>query len=464
APIDHAATSSLEALKAYPAGVIQHLKGDLTAAMTLYRRAVELDPNFAMAYGRLGTVFGIVGEASVSADYTKKAFELRDRVSERERLYLSAAYYRLVTGELEKAIEIYELWKQSYPRDFTPYNNEAVTYSELGQNEKALKQSREAVDREPTLAFPQINLATNYMALDRYDEAKSVFEKALARNLDIPTMHATMFEIAFIQGDSAAMQRHAEWFNGKPIEYLMVRERARVEMFSGRAQQARELLSRGVEEAERRGLKEISVLTTRLEALYLAEIGSPHALERALAAAASATSVRGQWLAPMALARAGAVGRPQAIAEQLREKYPLDTVLTYLTLPSLQAAIEINRGNAAKAIQLLKSASPYELARATYWAATYWAIYLRGQAYLRERAGTEAAAEFQKILDHRGLDAISPFYALSYLGLVRAWALAGGLAKARRAYQDFLALWLDAESDRPDLHQANAEYANLSAQ
>jgi tetratricopeptide (TPR) repeat protein len=273
-----------------------------------------------------------------------------------------------------------------------------------------------------------------------------------------------MFEIAFIQGDSTAMQRHAEWFNGKPMEFIMMLERARVEMFSGRAQRAHGLFSRGVEEAERRGLKETSVLTTRLEALYLAEIGSPHALEQALAAAASATSVRGQWLAAMSLARAGAVDRAQAIAEKLREQYPLDTVLTYLTLPSLQAAIEFNRGNAAKAIQLLKSASPYDLARVSYRAAAYWAVYLRGQAYLRERAGTEAAAEFQKILDHRGLDPISPFYALAYLGLGRAWALAGDLAKARRAYEDFLALWKDADSDLPVLQRAKAEYAKLVAQ
>ncbi|HEX4804024.1 MAG TPA: protein kinase [Myxococcaceae bacterium] len=462
-PIEQATTSSLEALKAYTAGLTQHLNGDISSAITLYQRAAELDPNFAMAYGRLGAVFGIFAETTVAAEYAKKAFGLRDRVSERERLYLSASYYRLVTGELEKAIEIYDLWKQSYPRDFTPYNNEAVTYADLGQNEKALERSREAVEVEPTLAIPQIVLGQSFVALGRLAEAKSVFEKVSSPKMENPAVRGALFEIAFLEGDSAAMQRHAAWFKGKPMESFITVELARVEMLSGRARKAAELLSGAVEDVERRGLKEGAVFARGLEALYLAEVGSDRlARERALAAAQGVPSARGQWVSALALARAGDVDRARAIAEQLSEKHPLDTMLVYLNLPSVQAAIEINQGNAAKAVQLLKSGSPYELTRGSWSPMAYWAIYLRGQAYLRQRAGIEAAAEFQKILDHHGIDPISPLHALAHLGLGRAWALAGDHEKARRAYQDFLALWKDADADLPILQQAKAEYAKLN--
>ncbi len=450
-----ATTSSLEALKAFSFGEAQRAKGSEDGALPFYKRAIDLDPNFALAYARLGTVYSNFGEDELAVRHTQKAFELRDRVSERERFYISSHYYDTVTGEQEKVIETYTLWSHTYPRDSTPFNNLAARYQMAGQFEKSLELAREALRLNPNDPHPHLILAQAYMGLNRFDEAKAICEQVVARKIDYPMTRGTLYTIAFMQGDAPAMEREAQAVKGKTGEFSMAFMEAAAAASEGKLEKARGLFRRSIELAQHENLKELAASITTAEAGTEVSVGN---LRPARDLALSALAVgQGRIVTPQAavvLALAGDAGQAQKLIDDLVRRFPLDTMVNSLAVPTVRGAMELQRGNAAKAIESLRAATPYELPIVA-------PIYLRGQAYLRLRSGPEAAAEFQKILDHKGVTVLSMFYPLAHLGVARAWAMAGDTAKSRKAYQDFLALWKDADAGIPVLQEARKEYAKL---
>ncbi|MBI4481367.1 MAG: protein kinase [Acidobacteria bacterium] len=458
-PIEQATTSSLEALKAFSLGEGRRAVGEEVEAIPLYKRAVELDPNFAMAYGRLGAVYDNLGEEELAVQYKTEAFQRRDRVSEREKLYISAHYYNTVTGEIEKARETYELWKRTYPRDWTPRNNLAFLYNRIGRFDKVLEEAGEAVRLYPNHPFPYSNLGWGYLSLNRYEEAKAIFEKAIAQKLESLGTYIGLYVIAFVHGDSAAMEGHAEWAKGKPVEPTMLSVQAAAAAFSGKLRKARGLFQRAVELARRSDFEEVAAGSVAMEALTEAVFGNVRqACDGAAAAVAIGRSREVLAVAAAAQAFSGNAGPAQALVDELGKRFPSDTLLSAVSVPTVRGAIEIHRGNPAKAIELLRAATPYDLGSGP---GGFTPIYVRSLAHLRAEEGREAAGEFQKILDHRGASPISPLFSLAHVGLARAWALAGDTGKSRRAYQDFFALWKDADPDIPILQEARREYARL---
>jgi eukaryotic-like serine/threonine-protein kinase len=461
-PIEQATTSSLEALKAYTLGGEQRARGLETDAVPLFKRSIELDPNFAMAYGTLATTYSNLGQADLATEYTAKAFALRERVSELEKFYLTSHYYEFVTGEADKTIEAYQLWKQTYPRDWTPWNNLALKYTELGMYDKALPEGLEAMRLNPDHSFPYINVAFPYQALNRFEEAKTVAKKRLAVAPDFPQLHVVLYQIAFARGDSAGMQEQVLWSTGKSTEYLMNRHQASAAACAGRLQMARQLNRQSLELAHRQHLVEPAGLTAALEALTEAQFGNVvRARERAREALGMVHSADSYGIAGQALAFSGDFRQAQAAADELNRRFPKDTLVQSLSIPVIRAAIEVERGDPRAAIESLRQATPYEMAGLRWYKVPYAAIYVRGLACLRAKQGHEAVAEFQKILDHPGVWPVSPLRALAVLGLARGYVLAGDAAAARKSYQDFLALWKDADPDIPILREAKAEYAKL---
>lgn len=461
APIEEATTSSLEALKAFSLGEARRAKGAHVDAAPFYERAVELDPKFALAYGRLGAIYENAGESKRAIEYKKKAFELRERVSEREKLYITGHYYATVTGEIDKAAAAYEMWKQTYPRDFIPYINLAAEYNIAGQFEQALKEGREGLRLNPGHALAYNACGWAYLGLNRFAEAKAIFEQAIAHKLEYPNIHRGLYVVGLIQGDAAGMQRQADWNKGKVDEYRMFNLQAQVEALSGRLPRARERYGWSVALAQRNNFKDNAAGIAAGAALVEANFGNYRRAREGVGRAMAITHGReALGIGATALALSGEARQAQEFIEELATGYPTDTLVNAVALPTARAALELHRGNPAKSIELLQAAIPYELGPFVF-SQGYMPIYLRGQAYLRAGKGVEAAAEFQKILDHRGAAPISPLYALAHLGLARAYLLNRDTAKSQRAYQDFLALWKDADSDVPALRQARAEYAKL---
>ena len=361
-PLQEATTSSLEALKAFSLGDAQFDKGAQAEAIPFYKRAIELDPNFALAYARLGTVYSNLGEMTDAIEFTKKAFERRERVSESEKFYITSHYYHFVTGELDKAAEAYQLWEQTYPRASVPAINLTAIYSAMGQYDKALQEALAALRLDPTNATAYGNVGSTYINLNRYEEAKAVHQQQIAQGLEEITAHVDLYQIAFIQGDTAAMKRHAEWATGKPMEYWMVFLQGQTAAFMGKLREARELHRRAVELAQRNRFTEGAAAIVAAEAVTEGEFGNPgRARDGATAALAMPGGVWAQANEAFALARSGDVGRAQVIADDIGKRFPTDTLINAVTLPIIHASIEIHRGNPAKAIELLRAAAPYEL-------------------------------------------------------------------------------------------------------
>jgi len=454
-PLVEATTSSLEALNAFSLGQAEHQKLADDKAMPHLKRSIELDPNFAMAYATLGVVYSNLSEREQASDCLKKAFELKERASEREKLYISAHYYEAVTGQLDKAIEVYESWKEAYPRDTVPRDNVALRYSLIGQYEKALANASEAMRLDAKDRFAYQNVADAYEKLDRYDEAKAIAEQAIAQNVDSGGVHAVLYDIAFIRGDAAGMQREIAWAAGKPEEPYGLFLVAQAEYALGKVQKGHETFTRALNLLERQGLKEGAANARAGEIVLEAVLGNiQEAHQKATEALTSPADRDTRMTLASALAICGDTNRAQKLIDELAKDSPLDTLLNNLSIPVVRAIIEIQHNNPTRAITLLEAASPYDLAN-------YGPMYVRGKAYLQAREGEKAAAEYQKILDHRGIDPLSAVYALARLGLGRAYALQGETAKARTAYQDFLALWKDADPDIPVLKQAKEEYEKL---
>jgi eukaryotic-like serine/threonine-protein kinase len=463
-PLEQATTSSLEALKAFSDGRrLQNEKGD-AEALPYHKRALELDPNFARAYAALGVSYSNLNQSGLAAESLKKAYELRERVSERERFYIEATYYGFVTGEVEKANQSYAQMVQAYPDDFVAHTNLGNNLNLLGQYEKAAAETRLSLQVAQS-GVTYSNLMASYLALNRPDEAKAVFQEAQSRKLDIPYVHLARYYLAFLQGDASAMQEQAAWTMGKPgVEDWMLSIQGDTEAYYGRLAKARDYSQRAVEAAKRNNAKETAALWRANEALREAEFGNAaRARQGATDALALSAGRDVELLTALTLARAGDAGQSEKLAEKLNREYPLDTTIQGYWLPTVRAALQLDRGNSQRAIEVLQRASSYESAEPLpfqYFGSIYPA-YVRGETYQKAGQNQQAAAEFQKFLDHRSIVLNFPLGALAQLQLGRAKAMSGDKESARKTYQDFFALWKDADSDIPILKEAKAEYAKL---
>jgi tetratricopeptide (TPR) repeat protein len=456
-----ATTPSLEALKAYSMGITTgRTKGD-AEAIPFMKRAIELDPNFAMAYVGLGVEYANLGQASMAAEYTKKAYDLRDRVSDREKYRISAFYYQYVTGEVEKATEAYELWAKTYPRDQVPHGNLGYIYSVLGQYDKAAAETEEQQRLGPSLVGYG-NLAGIYTNLGRLDDARALLQQAQTNQVDGFAIRGDLYSLAFLRGDAAEMGRQVAWAAGRPGEEDgMLSTQSDTEAYYGRLTRARDFSRRAVDAAVRNDSKETGALWQANAALREAEFGNAAAAKQRVDAALALAPGRDvKLLAAMTLARAGDIARAKAIVEQLEKSEATNTMMKIYWLPTIRAAIDLNSGSPSQAVIDLEAASPYELGGPLPIGGLY-PVYVRGQAYLAAHNGAAAAGEFQKILDHSGIVLNLPLGALAHLQLGRAYAFSGDSAKARSAYQDFFNVWKDADLDIPILKEAKAEYAKL---
>ena len=475
-PLEQATTNSLGALKAYTLGVKTRREKGEAEAIPFFKRAIELDPNFASSYAFLAVDYINLNQPHLGADYLKKAFDLRDRVTEPEKFRITWLYYQNVTGELEKANQTAELWIQVYPRDYFPYIFLGVDYMVLGQYEKAATVTREAPRLDPNNVIPYLNLGQIYLALNRFDEARAITDEAFGRKLEGIPLHLNLYALAFLQSNEAAMKQQANWAMGKPGgEDWVLSLESDTEAWSGRLGKARELSRQAVESARRNDEQEAAALWQANAALREALFGNAEAARKNAAAAVALApgSHFAEEQAALAYALASDAAHAQSLADDLAKRFPQDTVVQSVWLPTIRAQIETGRKNAARSIELLHAAAPYELGMLSTSAANscLYPVYVRAEAYLSAQQGASAAAEFQKILDHRGLLWNCATGPLARLGLARAYALQAqsaqgadadaARAKARTGYQDFLALWKDADPDIPILIAAKSEYAKL---
>ena len=462
-PLEEATTPSLEALKAYSLGVKTYsAKGDATG-LPFFKRAVDLDSNFAMPYAQMSFVYWDLNEVGRAAENARKAYELREKVSERERFNIEGNYYFQATGELEKAAQTYELWQQTYPRDPTPYRALGIIAVALGNLEKALEEFREAMRLEPDSGLNYLTLGYAYTTLNRLDEAEAVFKHAEERKLEGEYLLLNHYFVAFLKGNAAQMAQLVSAAMGKPgAEGMLLAAQADTEGWYGKLKNAHELTRQAVESAQHNDAKQ-SAATYQAEAtLREVESGNQQqARAEANAALKLAPNRDVRAMAALALARAGDTSGAEKLAAELDKTFPLDTLAQRYWLPTIRAGVALERKDPNRAIELLKAASTIELSEPTNLAMSLCPVYLRGEAYLMMHDGNAAAAEFQKFIDHRGLVVNFPWGALARLGLARAYALQGDTAKAKSAYQDFLTLWKDADPDIPILKEAKAEYARM---
>jgi serine/threonine protein kinase/tetratricopeptide (TPR) repeat protein len=458
-----ATTPSLEALKAYSMGITTgRSKGD-AEAIPFMKRAIELDPNFAMAYVGIAVEYSNLGQASLAADNAKKAYELRDRVSDREQYRISAFYFQYVTGEVEKATEAYELWAKSYPRDIVPHGNLGSLYAALGQYDKAIAETEACQRLEPTLPGYS-NLAEYYVSVGRLKDARQTIQEAQQRNFDGFFIRAPLYALAFLSGDTAEMERQVAWEAGRPGEEdQMLNIHADTQTYYGRLNKARDLARRAADSAVRTGAKETAAQWLGFQALREAELGNVTAARQGVTRALALTPGRGvKVLAALALARTGETSQSRTILEALHKSDPTNTYLKVYWFPVIEASIAMAQQAPERTIVALEPSVPYELGGPPpALTGVMYPAYIRGLAYLAQKNGPAAAAEFQKFPDHPGNVQNFPLGVLAHLGLARAYALSGDTAKAKTAYQDFLNLWKDADPDIPILKEAKAEYSKL---
>jgi eukaryotic-like serine/threonine-protein kinase len=459
-----ATTSSLEALKAFSMGIRTGREKGSAEAVPFFKRAIEIDPNFAMAYASLGLSYGNLGEASLAAEYIAKAYALKDKVSERERLRIAAYYYAYSTGELEKEAQTYELWIQSYPHDAVPYGNLSANSAALGQYEKSVSETQQALAIDPNQSTDYSNLSAEYLALNQPNQAKAELDRGIALKFDSAQIRQQYYLLAFLGGDNAGMAKQVAWGAGKPGEEdPLLSTQSDTEAYYGRLNAAREFSRRAIDSAIRADSKETAALWQANAALREAEFGNTAAAKQDAASALALAPGRDiKVLAALTAARAGDIARAKTLTDELQKSDPLNTVLKIYWLPTIQAAIALAQNQPEAAIQNLQAAAPYELGTPPpFQIGTMYPTFLRGEAYLRIHRGNDAAPEYQKFLDHRGVVLNFPLGALARLDLSRAYAMAGDTAKAKAAYQDFFALWKEADPDIPILKQAKAEYAKL---
>jgi len=462
-PVEQATTPSLEALKAFSSA----RRETSPLAIPLFKRAVELDPNFAVAYAWLGIAYTSTGEPTIAANYTSKAYELRDRASEPEKYFISAIFYKEGPGNLERAEQTCKLWMQAYPRAEIPHTYlSGAIYPAMGRYDAVVSEAREAIGLKPDVSVPYAFLMEGYIELNRFDEAKATYRQALERKLYSPFYPEDLYTIAFLENDAAGMKQQVTQSAGQTgMDDTLLANEADTAAYFGRLREAKELTRRAMESAERAGRKEKAASFSATSGLREALFGNAEeARRRATLAMKYSAGVDVQYGSALALAYSGDTVRAQDLTDGLDKRFPEATIVQFNYLPTLRARLAVNRGNASDALEALRAAVPYELGRTTFssysWNGLY-PVYVRGEAYLAAHQGSEAAAEFQKILDHRGIVWNSPIGALAHLQLGRSYAMASDTTKARAAYNDFLTLWKDADPDIPILKEAKAEYAKL---
>jgi len=434
------------------------------AALPFYKRALELDPNFARAYASLGSVEYNMNQVSLAIQDYKRAYELRDRVSERERYYIETAYFAVVTGEIEKADRSYSQWILDYPGDYAAHGNLAHNYIVLGQYEKAIEEARASIRIAPASAAGYTLLIGGLLSLNRIEDVKTALDQSQERKLGGPSLRLARYALAFLQNDPARMQEQVNWAIGKPgAEDLMLSTQSDTEAYFGRLAKAREFSQRAVDAATRADSRESAAVWRANEALREAEFGNAAQARKVAAQAMALSAGRDvQILAALTFARAGDPAAAQKLADQLDRESPLDTMIQGYWLPTIRAAIELDRNNSQKAIDLLQATIDYDLGQPTqFQCGTMYPVYVRGLAYLQKGQGQEAAVEFQKFKDHRGLLLNFPLGVLARLQLARAWTLTGDKGAAQKAYDDFFALWKNADADMPVLKGARTAAARL---
>jgi eukaryotic-like serine/threonine-protein kinase len=458
-----ATTNSLEALRDYSEGArIGFVQGD-AASIPFFKRAIDLDPNFAMAYVALARRYSNLDQPSLSLEYAAKAYALKDRVTEREKLNISSAYFR-ATGELEKLAQVFELWMADYPRDAAPHGSLGADYMFLGQYDKALVECQNALEMDPDNGNNYANLGAAYLMSNQLDKAQALLNQALARHLDGGGIREELYLVAFLRRNSPLMEQQVKWGVGKPDdEGPLLELQSDTEAYYGRLNAAQDFSRRAVASAVRSGSKEEAALWLAIASLREAEFGSTAEaklyIKDALALAAGRD---GKVLAALALARIGETSRARALIEELERSAPSNTLLKIYWFPIVRAAIALKEGNSSQALEFLQVVAPYEIGlSSSLERGTLYPAYLRGEAYQMAHNGPAAAAEFQKLLDHRGIGVNFSTASLAHLQIARAYALARDNAKAKAAYQDFFTLWKEADPGIAILRRAKAEYAKL---
>ncbi|MGB2667796.1 MAG: protein kinase [Candidatus Acidiferrum sp.] len=456
-PLAEASTPSLEALKAYSLGFSQLSKGDFDSSIPLFQRAIELDPEFASAYAALGRAHQVHNEWILAEEAIRKAYALRNRASEREKFDLSAVYYQFATGQIDLAIQTCQLWKQTYPRDFVPHRILGYEYATLGRWDESAKEFGEASRLDPSQFLPYAGLIQAYMALNRLADAHATYEQAQARGLSAG-LDGLRYSLAFLDGDTVMMASIAA---SQPD----LQSSPDMEAYLGHLGKARELSRAATDSALSTGAKEGAASIAGSAALMEAVLGDRAAARKnvnvALTQSVGSSGRNGwspSWSGVLALALVGDSAQAAKLAEQFAPRYPVDTVVLNLWRPEIRSVIKLNDGKGAQAVEELAPAAALEL---SWVEPALMPAYIRGQAYLMAHSGSEAALEFQKVLNHRGIVFYSPVAALAHLQIGRAYAMQGDTAKAKAAYQDFLTLWKDADPDIPIFIAAKAEYATL---
>jgi tetratricopeptide (TPR) repeat protein/predicted Ser/Thr protein kinase len=467
-PLEEATTSSLQALQAYSMGWKRNASAGAEAGLPFFKRAVEIDPKFALGYAALGLFYGSTGESNLAAENIRKAYELRDRASDAEKFFIAAYYDGRATGNQEKAEQTCEQWAQIYPREWSPHAFlSGFIYPVLGRYEKAVEEGRKAIDLAPDSYTGYYLLGSNFVYLDRLAEAEDVYRNASERKMEAPSLSLLRFDITFSKNDGTGMQREVAAAQGKPgTEDWIADRQAFALAYTGHMREARRWSQSAITMAQQAGHRERAALFETRAALWEAFFGNASMAKRTAAAALGLAKNREvKFGAALALAMSGDASQAQGLTNDLERDFPEDTSVRFYYLPAVRAFLALNHGDPFKAIEFLQVAVPYELgtprsATFAFFGALY-PVYVRGQAFLAAHQGAEAAREFQKIVDHPGITIGDAFGALGHLGLARAYVLTGDAVKARAAYQDFLTLWKDADPDIPVLLAAKSEYAKL---
>jgi serine/threonine protein kinase/Flp pilus assembly protein TadD len=455
-PIENVTTSSLDALRQYSLGLQAHQKLDYVHAIPFYQAALQTDPNFAIAHARLAYCYNNQKSFQAARDEFYKAYELRDRVSERERFNITSSYYGGVTGQWDDQIKELEKWKATYPRDSEPLNLLSNRYTTVGPFELAASEGNKAIELNPNDARPYVNVGVAYIELNKFDEAKKILLKAQELKPESTNMHARLYQLGFVQGDNALMKEHLDWANANRNVEAALNWQAQVAAFQGQLAKADQLSDRAIEMHRGPETKDTVAQLMLIEATRDASLNNcSRATQLAKQALALSREQANLFSAANAYARCGEGPPAQTLVDELTKVFPFDTLLNASWLPIIKAQNELNKGNAQQAIQLLESTRRYEAF------GDYWPQYLRGEAYLKVNNGAQAAEEFKTILDHRGWYLTSPLYPLAQLGFARAAAISGDHATARKAYQDFFVLWKDADANLTALVAARQEYEKV---
>ena len=467
-PLEMATTPSLEALKAYSTGMRLNMISGYAGATPHLKRAVELDPQFALAWAHLGLKYSEMGETLLASESTARAYQLRDRASDRERFFITALYERQVTGNLEKEQQTLQLWSQTYPRDPLPHSLlSGFATQGLGQYEQSIDQAKITIALSPDLSHPYVNMAFANLCLGRLAEVAETIERSKTRLAGFAELMLLRYQLAFLKGDTSGMNDAAAWAADKPtVADRMLNAQSLVEAYSGHLHSAKSKSRAAVDMAQHAGQTEVAATYLAGQAATEALLGDTLEAKRSANSALQLSNGRdAEYAAAFALALTGDSSRAESLVNDLEKRFPEDTSVQFNYLPALRAQLALNRHDARKAIEALQVAAPHDLAipavAFNYGFGSMYPVYVRGLAYLALHQGAEAWAEFRKILDHRGIVISDPVGAAARLQLARAYAMQGDSAKARAAYQDFLNLWQSADADVPAYQQAKAEFQKM---